>query len=737
MTDLGLDNSSDESDSGFHVNKNYAERYNKWRRGEELQKFKDKYGEEALDDGEISSSSSESEDDDAEALTPDIEKAWMKAYAAVKTKDPKIYSKEVTFFNEKFNSENDVKGKKSNKQKPMYLKDYERKVILERGGVIDEDAEVRNNQQFGYYEEQEHLKKNLKAVVDSDSDSDDELFVKKEKSKVEQDEEDADYEEWSKTHIIEDSENKAGIDLGNLKDYWSNPNLGDGEKFLRDYIMNKRYLDEGDERIPTYDEIVADEDISGDEEALEKQEDFERKFNFRFEEPDPEFIKSYPRTIDDSLRRKDDRRVKKRQEVKDRKEKEKLKKREELKQLKNMKRKEITDKLEALKEITGNADVGFNMDDLEGDFDPEAYDKKMQEVFNEGYYEEGADDEKPVFTDYDNDDEYTENWDEWTGETNDVGGYEDENYEETAHADDPNFIMDCDYDPEQDVARGGKKKRKRSKFAQALAKQKPQFNPEEKNFEEYFDEYYKLEYEDMIGDIPCRFKYRQVVPNDFGLTTEEVLKCKDKELNSWVSVKKASQYRTEQEEMFDKRTYSKKGRNQQKKLNILTTLKDELEGKTKPLVNLPSTSEAHSNHTVGSPSKKQKKRKSIEIEDQAPIASTSKQDLNVVEDSSKKRKKLQEDKNVTESELSSSGQTAELKKKKNKAKKSEKASIANEHSLDKSNIKKGKKHKKKESKMPLLSDERLKAYGINPKKFKYMEIKQHDELLKSKNKKAT
>lgn len=91
------------------------------------------------------------------------------------------------------------------------------------------------------------------------------------------------------------------------------------------------------------------------------------------------------------------------------------------------------------------------------------------------------------------------------------------------------FQMDCDYDPANQLqneliqaTKRNKKGKRWSKFAQAIAVKKPVFDSTNQTFDQYFDEYYKLDFEDIIGDLPCRFKYRNVMPNSFGLSLDEV-----------------------------------------------------------------------------------------------------------------------------------------------------------------------------------------------------------------------
>jgi protein KRI1 len=60
---------------------------------------------------------------------------------------------------------------------------------------------------------------------------------------------------------------------------------------------------------------------------------------------------------------------------------------EEIRQLKNLKRKEIMDKLDQLKEVTGNPEMAFTSKDIEDEFDPDAHDAMMQVSGHLKYYD--------------------------------------------------------------------------------------------------------------------------------------------------------------------------------------------------------------------------------------------------------------------------------------------------------------------------------------------------------------
>lgn len=141
--------------------------------------------------------------------------------------------------------------------------------------------------------------------------------------------------------------------------------------------------------------------------------------------------------------------------------------------------------------------------------------------------------------------------------------------------------MDADFDPSKvpEPARTSRKNKKRkSLFNKAVDAPKPIFDPQDKSYDQYLDEYYKFDCEDIIGDIPCRFKYRKVVPNSFGLTVEEILLAKDRELNKWCSLKKAVQYRPDHVEKYDQVAFEKKARNVELKKKILPSLWGETDG---------------------------------------------------------------------------------------------------------------------------------------------------------------
>lgn len=567
-----------------------------------------------MSESEFDSDSSSSEEDEVDVK---FDQEFFKTLASLKSKNPKIYDKETRFFDDAAEDEEDGEGdggdaegaakKKTSKSKPVTLKDYERKVILEHNGKFESsdderEADEQNEraQSPTAVEEERRLKAEFSKVMNQEDDGEDEefggIFKKRTKTKAQTDAEEADFAKWLAGKQAE-IEPEAQEQLAPLKQYWDNSKLTQGESFLRDYILNKGYANTDASEIPTYDEIVGDNaPLSDDEQELEKQAEFEQKYNFRFEEPDADFIKRYPRTIEQSIRRTDDKRKEKRKETKERKEQEKLQIMKELDLIKDIKKKEIEEKIRKLKAVTGNDELGFNDDELEEDFDPEAHDRRMQELFNDEYYNVDEGEEKPECPS-DIEELAIEDWDNYDPRQG------NDNDDDDLHCEDDEFNMDCDYDPatakqqlqqeliENTRSRKGRKGRG-NRFMEIIQAEKPVFNPEdEKTYGDYIDEYYQMDYEDIIGDQPCRFKYVETVPNDFGLTIEEVicliwvltpvvltfcslqiLLAKNKELNQWASLKKAVQNRPDYVEKKEQRLYKLKAKNEDLKRKIFKSL---------------------------------------------------------------------------------------------------------------------------------------------------------------------
>ena len=80
---------SKSGSSGFTINESYANIYDGFRRKEQLQKLKDRYGDNAGEgdgDDDDDETSSSSEDEDAEEITKENEVEFFAAIAALKKK---------------------------------------------------------------------------------------------------------------------------------------------------------------------------------------------------------------------------------------------------------------------------------------------------------------------------------------------------------------------------------------------------------------------------------------------------------------------------------------------------------------------------------------------------------------------------------------------------------------------------------------------------------------------------
>ncbi|KAG5440912.1 hypothetical protein PCK2_000067 [Pneumocystis canis] len=291
------DHEDSEVSDGFVINEAYARRYEHNKAREELHQLKEKYGSdvENIED-------SETEDETGDLATPSMDVAILKTILKIRNKDPDIYKQDVNFYE---NLEDEEKSRE--KLEPVRLNDYHRQRLLSasvNGFEEEEDEKFNVLHEPTYVEDQRALKEEIVNAFHKEVPDGDFLTLRK-KSQQELEEEDEAY----KRFLMEKMDDKASkdilkqwVDVSNkalLESHETPSNEIEDEKFLFSYVLNRGWIDKDANRITSYDEII--KGLESDESFDEKVNEFEAKYNFRFEEGNADQIVSYSRDIVTSI----------------------------------------------------------------------------------------------------------------------------------------------------------------------------------------------------------------------------------------------------------------------------------------------------------------------------------------------------------------------------------------------------------------------------------------------------
>ncbi|KAB1203421.1 hypothetical protein CJ030_MR8G000577 [Morella rubra] len=535
--------SEDDDVSKIQIDPEYARRYEHNKKREDLHRLQElkKKGLVQCSESESSSSSDEEDDDFVNSSKKDRE--FFEALIKVKKQDPVIKNKDVRLFEsdeeeeeEEEPAEEDTKDVKN--KKAMYLKDVVAKQLIEDGPELEDEeleGKLEEAKKKSYAEELEDIRREfLEAAADEDEGG--ELLKMKEKN--------------------EEDEEKGGEFVRKLDEYFG----GDGEvdesnKFLKEFFRSRMWVDkEVEGREIEEDEL---ERVLEDEREIERQEEYE----YRFQENTGDRVMGHARKVEGSVRKKVNSRKEQRKSKEERMDAARIEREEELKHLKNLKKEDMDEKVRRILRTAGIREdevVPLSRKELEEEFDPEEYDRMMKAAFSEKYYEEedadpefgsnGDEDEdegeigKPDFEEEDRLLGLPKGWDECGPGGGFLAARERSLKTKVLNS------GENDYEEEEEAEEGkGKRKRKKSALL-------------EKAKEAMMEEYYKLDYEDTIGDLRTRFKYAKTKPNRYGLSAEELLVMDEKELNQYISLKKLAPYKEKEWKLSNKKRFQLKMR---------------------------------------------------------------------------------------------------------------------------------------------------------------------------------
>lgn len=450
------------------------------------------------------SSEGEPEDEVGELLNPELAGQIMTTISSIKSKNPKIYDPGRSFFDEKDLDRQEKEWKKKKKElkekeaKKLTLKDYHRKRITGEIEESDSDddipvakSEEAKKRNFCYDEEQEQVRCELREAFCGVPADDGEFLTVKEKSQVEIDQEDAQYRNFLLEKMAE-----GGCRIESWGEYTGVDTKDPNEQFLLDYVLNRGWIDHNQGPSAKFHSDSEENDYS-------EVEEFERKYNFRYEDPEGGAIVTHSRNLDGLVRRPDDRRIKKRKRRSEKKKDELSKRSEKIKRYKSLKKKEIIERLKLVQKFTDIPLEKLKSIDLEGDFDAEKFDKQMTSVFDEEYYSKEEDLDSGV---------------------NEFG---------------TNIVTEDPGGSDQEPLKSRPQKRRRIKTSGRLdVKELSKYS-----FKDAIDELMNMDYEDVIAGQTTRFKYTRTTANSYGLTPEDIINYDDKLLSGIVPIKKLAPYR--------------------------------------------------------------------------------------------------------------------------------------------------------------------------------------------------
>jgi protein KRI1 len=498
----------------------------------------------ALSGDSTSDSEDEDEDDAGELATEALDSEIYATLNAIRSKDPRVYDKNTTFYTQEEGGQSDEADQNaSKKEKPMFLRDYHREILL--NGANDELNQVSETP-LTYNQEQDALKHSIVAEINAaragnstTSASDDEI----ESGQSDDGFLVAKPREAKKTE-------QPLLDVENADK--------DPETFLSNFMAARAWVPSERAQFQPLE--------SDDDEEDRKAEEFEEAYNFRFEDPakSNEKLVSHARDIAAkySVRREEKNPRKKQREAEgERKEAAKRERDQEKARLRKLKVEEAEEKLRKIKTAAGLKGCGgLTPEDwarfLDDDWNDAEWEKEMQKRFGESYYAQddgSSDGDAPGVTSKRRKPKKPK-WDDDI-EINDLVP----DFDEVGPA------IELSDEPLEEGAgevNGKDRQRKTTKdHAKERQDKKKEARKERRILEQLVDD--RLELNTALAGSQRNtsgFRYRETSPRSFGLSAKDILMAEDSQLNEYVGLKKLAAFRDPAKKRKDQKHVGKKAR---------------------------------------------------------------------------------------------------------------------------------------------------------------------------------